>query len=667
MKLVNFRGVAEREIRLADGVTIVEGLNETGKSSFQDALDLLFRRKATASASEVLDAIPQGQDVGPEVEVELETGPYALVFRKRFRRRPETVLRILRPRSEQLVGDQAHERANEILDLTLDRNLWERLRVRQHEKLEPATVGSASALMSALDRLSGEGGQPPSASPVLGRAEAEYKRYFTLRRGVETGELQAARRAADEAQHDFAAASVELAELEGRIDQFERLQQGLGRLERQLVEARAEAAKHAAALRGFESVKQRVDKAQAAYAQAETVETHARGRVAERAALKARADEAAKALKAAEARHAEVAAAFAALKSEHDQLEQSLSEARQAEEAAHAELTTARRRLAYLEASDRRTRAQARIRRIDELHSRIEEANAGVAANSVDEDRIGRVRDADRARREALAALQAGAPEIAIEALRSFEALVDGEPVSFAAGTHRAFPLAEELRLELSGVLRLRARPGASLADLQRARDGAQAHLERLLAECGADSVAGAERRARERIRLLEDAKDASTEARTLLAGETISTMRSELAGLIAQLDTLATEIGSLEDVERDAAIEASADAEAVHRQAAERREAIEIRLRALTRPHAEEGERLRHAGSALEKAHDEARNAVAALAEARERTSDELVDKTLWDAEATRLRAFADLQEQQRGLAAHHEDTVRSLATNSH
>lgn len=67
MKLVNFRGVQEREIHLGDRVTIVEGPNEAGKSSFQDALDLLFQRKDNASAREVIDAIPQGRDVGPEV------------------------------------------------------------------------------------------------------------------------------------------------------------------------------------------------------------------------------------------------------------------------------------------------------------------------------------------------------------------------------------------------------------------------------------------------------------------------------------------------------------------------------------------------------------------------------------------------------------------------
>jgi len=61
------------------------------------------------------------------------------------------------------------------LDETLDRNLWERLRVKQDEKLNPAAVGNTPALMKTLDELSDEGSQRVTEGGVFPQVEAEYQ------------------------------------------------------------------------------------------------------------------------------------------------------------------------------------------------------------------------------------------------------------------------------------------------------------------------------------------------------------------------------------------------------------------------------------------------------------------------------------------------------------
>ena len=53
LALRHVRGVADREVRLLDaaadtGVTIVEGPNESGKSTLADALDALLTHKASS-------------------------------------------------------------------------------------------------------------------------------------------------------------------------------------------------------------------------------------------------------------------------------------------------------------------------------------------------------------------------------------------------------------------------------------------------------------------------------------------------------------------------------------------------------------------------------------------------------------------------------------------
>ncbi|MCG6868708.1 MAG: hypothetical protein LJE91_08255, partial [Gammaproteobacteria bacterium] len=364
--------------------------------------------------------------------------------------------------------------------------------------------------MTALDELSGVGGEELADSGLVPRVEGIYKRYFTLNRGSETGELQKARVEAEKAKSGDGEARAQLGELEEQIEKYERLQQDVTRLEEQGSAAKIEESRRAEALRAFESVRQRVDKAQTAHALAETAQTKARGAAEARATLKDQAAESAKALEAAKTQLTEITAAFTRMKSAYDDAEAAVKGAEREEREAGAHLTAARNRVEYLEARERRARLAGRIERIEALQRQIDAADAAVRANPVDDARIGRVRQADRTRREAAAALHAGAPEVAIDALQRIETRVNEETVGLSAGDHRDFRAAEAFRFELPDVLRLRVRPGASFAALQLARAETEKEIERLLRECGADSVERAERRARERARAREDSKTAN-------------------------------------------------------------------------------------------------------------------------------------------------------------
>ncbi|MEI7794507.1 MAG: AAA family ATPase, partial [Thermoleophilia bacterium] len=69
ISLRDFRGVVEADVEFAtDGVTIVQGPNEVGKSSLADALDMLIADPDSSSKSRVKAAQPVGRDVGPWVE-----------------------------------------------------------------------------------------------------------------------------------------------------------------------------------------------------------------------------------------------------------------------------------------------------------------------------------------------------------------------------------------------------------------------------------------------------------------------------------------------------------------------------------------------------------------------------------------------------------------------
>ena len=91
IRLQNFRGVRDREVEFAEsGVTIVEGPNEVGKSSIAEALELAIEYPDSSKHRKIQSAKPEDRDEGPEVEIEISTGPYALTYQKRWIRRPTT-------------------------------------------------------------------------------------------------------------------------------------------------------------------------------------------------------------------------------------------------------------------------------------------------------------------------------------------------------------------------------------------------------------------------------------------------------------------------------------------------------------------------------------------------------------------------------------------------
>jgi len=124
-------GVGAAEIQLDSTITIVEGDNEAGKSSFIEALNLLFRERDSTKKQELKRVTPKGVDVGSQVEVEFTTGPYHLTYSKTFNKKSATTLFIHKPGTVQLVGAEAHDRVLQILDETIDFGLWQAIQLEQ--------------------------------------------------------------------------------------------------------------------------------------------------------------------------------------------------------------------------------------------------------------------------------------------------------------------------------------------------------------------------------------------------------------------------------------------------------------------------------------------------------------------------------------------------------
>jgi uncharacterized protein YhaN len=179
--LRNFKGVRERTIVFPDdGVVVLVGPNEVGKTSITNALDLALNYTHDSRHHDVTAAYPIGSSESPYVEVTLSTGQYRLTIVKQWRTGAKSELTIHEPRYEKLVGRDAHDRLRSILEETTDTTLFKALRFFQGEAIKQGSIGDSPSLKAALDASAGGAATDPTAeSDLWRRVEAEYLRYFT--------------------------------------------------------------------------------------------------------------------------------------------------------------------------------------------------------------------------------------------------------------------------------------------------------------------------------------------------------------------------------------------------------------------------------------------------------------------------------------------------------
>ena len=222
--LNDFRGVGSADIRFAvDGVTIVQGPNEVGKTSIADAIDMLINDPDSSGKSRIKGAQPVGRDVGPRVQMEFETGPYRLTYAKQWIRGASTELTIDAPVHEQLTGRAAHDRVEAILAETVDVALFAALRQQQGVSLDQADLGASDSLGRALDRASGGdlAGDDPGGALIdaIDRERLEWSTPTGAANRARTDLRDAAAAAREEAEGQRAALDA----LDARADDHRRL------------------------------------------------------------------------------------------------------------------------------------------------------------------------------------------------------------------------------------------------------------------------------------------------------------------------------------------------------------------------------------------------------------------------------------------------------------
>lgn len=541
IRLQNYRGVADCIVDFAaDGVTIIEGDNEVGKTCIPEALDLILRLPDSSKAKPLPDVRPVHRDAGPEVEVELSSGAYRFVYSKRWYRQPQARLGVTEPGREQFTGRAAHDRVREILEETLDSDLWEALCIEQGTEVTLPGFDVPS-LGRALDAAAGGDSTTGGEDDLWERICAERERYWTGT-GRVTAERQASAEEVDGAGRVLHEFEVRLAAIENDAAEVERLVDD----EARLLEAVHDCDQRERGLReqwdATERLREHVDTLdvaqQAAVAERDRIEGDHRRREdlkqewAERrdalADLEAAVEQANPVLSAVVRRSEEAAAAL---------------------DVARADLRTVEGQL-RVAAADRdheqrlidESLFKERAARVSAAQETLNSADARLQAAKGDDDLVDRIEEAHLAVVRAEATAERAAAVVGVTALSDTTVEVDGVDTALGAGGGIERVVDDESLLVVPDVVEVRVRAGADAKGLAAELADARQEFDRLCALGGVADLAGARQAAEYRRAAEQDRRQAVTVIEENLKDFSAEDLHGKIRGLSRGIEAYAAE-----------------------------------------------------------------------------------------------------------------------------
>ena len=539
--LRNYRGVTDCTVEFPDsGVTVIEGDNEIGKTSIPEAVDLILNELDSSTKKAVRAIRPVHRDKGPEVEVEITSGDYRFTYSKRWHRNARTELVLTAPSREQLTSRQAHERVEQILAETLDRDLWRALSIEQGTELGQPRLNVPS-LGQALDQAAGGSPAAESHDALWYRVCRERESYWT-KTGRESQERKSQADEVERARADCAELEDQITAIDDDAEQARRLAEA----EPGLAETRDEAEREEVELKRLwdqgnslrATVEQRTAARDAALAQHHRAVDKRRRReeridevAADRDAvsdLEAEAERAAQARALAAERKAETAGEAVA--------------ARDALGAAQNERDLACGDRDYFRNLIEKDQLSERLERVRKAEQVLSEAEEILASTGVDDDLVDEIEKANLEVAGAEAALRASAAVVRTTALSALGARIDGEQVNLEAGESHQSQVTADWELEVPDVMRVSLQAASRSSDLATELNDARTHHDRLCSQGGVRNLAEARQSAEDR----KDAERRKKSAQTTIAQDlrdlTPDVLESKVGGLASRTAAYAEE-----------------------------------------------------------------------------------------------------------------------------
>ena len=515
VKLTNFRGVECREVTFAEnGVTIVEGPNEVGKTAIAEGLQFAVDLPDSSQRAEVKALQPVGRDEGPEVEISLSSGDYELVYWKRWLRRPGTTLEVKAPRQESLSGRQAHDRLEAILEETLDDELWRALRIDQGTELVLPNF-SLPSMGRALDRAAGGEFADEREESLWTRIGEEYGKYWTAT-GQKRGTRISLQKRVDEERGRVAGLEKQLEDIESDVAEMERLVEEADRLSGVLADFQKNESEFQERVVAIERLRSEVERLDAIHGASEALRDGARSEWERRKGLIVNLEERRKelALLEAQAKDAEPGLALATERSEA---------AAAALKVADVALREAQERLNLAIADRDYLRQLIEVEQLRERHERyiaaeelLKQAEEYLDTAVVDDEVVKRIEDAYIETEKAMSAAGSAAASVELTALRELPLEMEDERTELAVDEVRRVRVEDEVVLTIPEIAQVRVIAGPESKGLAEEHRKTEDNYQRLCEEAGVTDVSGARRAGHER----QDAERNKDEARKAIERE---------------------------------------------------------------------------------------------------------------------------------------------------
>jgi hypothetical protein len=585
IRLKNYRGVDEHEVVLPPaGITVVEGDNEVGKSSLAEALDIVFEYPDSSTHKRIKAIKPVHRDEGAEIEVDVEAGPYRFTYMKRFHRKQATTLVVHSPTPESHTGREAHERAEAILEASVDMPLWRALRLQQGVAPDQADLSEQTSLAAALDAASAGALAGDREATVIDLAKAEFDRSFTPGRKLKADIADLERREAD--------AAARVGDLRRRLDDLDHDVEHAAELVARIAALAEEAQEHRVRVEEYEQRWQSVDallreveRARSAHDLAVMKLAAAEQAMAQRSGHAAAVDEAERALRHAQAKHSRHAPALAAAEHALAGAEAAGAKAAEQAEAADALVRRSQADLQVLNDNLHLEMLTERWQRVQTAEPRLAELDALLDATLIDAEAMATIEEAHLAAAEARARVEGEAASVAVEALAEVAVVVDGVPHLLGPGESVSAQASGAAAVEIGGVARVLVRGGREAGQSASALAAAESRLAEACAAAGVADIAEARAAAAQKIDAMRERQHLVDQLQNDLRDLTPARMANKIERLRARVgEGVAAEGPTDLDTARrmvEEAEEAAAESHDLRREAEEevgrRRRALEV------------------------------------------------------------------------------------------
>ena len=537
--LKNYRGVVDRHVEFhPNGVTLIVGPNEIGKSSIIEAIDLLFEQFDSSTRQAVRATQPVGRDVATEITLRAETGPYEFTYSKRFHRDKQTQLEIHAPKIERLSGRAAHDRMLAILSETMDDALWKALRVQQGSGITQASLIQSHSLRNALDQAAGGGASTERESDLYAAVKEESELHYS-ETGNERGALKQVKAEDKDIQARLSDAQSALAAIEHDVAQYEHLERQQNRLEEQEARDYKAIQELKEKLAQVEKLEREIHDLRSQHELAKSrLETIQLQRTERREKAK-RVDQ-----KREELSNAEQTCLL--LQSEESDLNVALT-TRAADsnrlrlnvEREQRETELRQRAAEYLrdkqDAAHLNNRIEQFIRaRRDHVH-----ADEAIANIFMTDEVMQQLRTQNDAIIKATAARDLKAPEAHINATKELDLQVTGrETERITEGQERLIRVTNPITIQIPGYIQIQITPGTSLDKVTKELMKTEQQMNQLLTEHSVKNVSDAESKLQQRKMAEQSKREAESRMRDALGEDTFEHLQEQEARIKDRIDT---------------------------------------------------------------------------------------------------------------------------------